>query len=202
MAKFRRLRPIYDVWISMVKRCYDPTTTDWHLYGGKTPPITVCERWRQSYEAFEMDMGPRPSRKHTIDRIDGIQGYRPDNCRWASPKEQARNTSRNHVLTFDGRTATIAEWAEIVGMKYMTLFQRINRGMPLATALSKLSHGTAKENARNRISNNRVEFRGESLPVAEWAERYGMTTNQLGQRLRQGWSIERALTTPFRGYRH
>ena len=105
----------------MIRRCVDPTFTDWHLYGGKTPPITVCDRWKASYDDFASDMGPRPTR-HTIDRIDNGQGYSPENCRWASPKEQARHTSLNVYLSHDGLTLTIAEWAERKGMKYATLF--------------------------------------------------------------------------------
>jgi hypothetical protein len=135
MAKFREKRPVYDVWKTMLRRCSDPTFIDWHLYGGRTPPIAVCERWKASYEDFAADMGPRPDKRHTIDRIDGTQGYFPENCRWASPKEQARNMSTNHLVTFDGRTMTIAEWAERSGLKYMTLFMRLKRGWSVQKAL-------------------------------------------------------------------
>lgn len=119
----------------MLRRCADPTFIDWHLYGGRTPPVTVCERWKASYDDFASDMGPRPSLRHTIDRIDNGQGYSPDNCRWASPKEQARHTSRNVHLSHDGLTLTIAEWAERKGMKYMTLFMRLKRGWSVQKAL-------------------------------------------------------------------
>ena len=78
--------------------------------------LTVCDRW-QSFENFLADMGARPSPKHSIDRIDNTKGYSPDNCRWATNKQQARNTSRNIYWTHNGERLCIAEWAERLGMK-------------------------------------------------------------------------------------
>lgn len=80
--------PEYSSWASMRARCKYPCVNDYQLYGGRG--ITVCERW-ESFEAFLEDMGPKPTPKHTIDRIDGDKGYSPDNCRWATPKEQRQN---------------------------------------------------------------------------------------------------------------
>lgn len=200
--EFNNRKPLYNIWQMMLRRCSDPTFKDWHLYGGKIPPVTVCARWRESYDAFEADMPPRPSKRHTIDRIDSNGHYEPGNCRWATPTQQARNMSRNRYLTHNGQTHTLAEWAEQTGIPYMALFYRLERHWPLERALTTPHLKDDKARARNRVTNHRVEFQGESLTIAEWAERYGMTTNQLGQRLRQGWHIERALTTPLRQYRH
>jgi hypothetical protein len=197
---FNTRKPLYDVWTMMLRRCDDPTFKDWSLYGGKTPPVTVCARWRASYDDFAADMGPRP-RGTTLDRIDSNGHYEPGNCHWATPKQQARNMSRNRLITFDGRTATIAEWAEILNVKYMTLFQRLHRGWPLERALRATVHAAGKDSARHRTTNHLETYQGETRTVAEWAERHGMNTRQLGQRLRQGWTIDRALTTPIRHYR-
>ncbi len=120
----------------MIRRCSDPTFKDWHLYGGRiSNPVIVCARWLSSYEAFVSDMGARPSAKHTLDRINGALGYEPSNCRWATPKQQARNTSTNHLIQYKGDTRTLAEWAERAGMKSITLYMRLKRGWPFEKAL-------------------------------------------------------------------
>lgn len=80
--------PTYATWWSMISRCQYPTMSNYPHYGGRG--ITVCDRWRNDFRLFLADMGERPAGK-TIDRIDGTQGYRPGNCRWATAKEQAAN---------------------------------------------------------------------------------------------------------------
>ena len=80
----------------MIRRCHVETDPSYKWYGARG--IKVCDRWRNDYQAFKADMGPRPSRKYSIDRIDGTKGYEPGNCRWATAMEQSANTVSNSAV--------------------------------------------------------------------------------------------------------
>jgi hypothetical protein len=87
--------PEHRCWDAMIRRCYSAKNPNYRYYGGRG--ITVCKRWRTSFEAFLTDMGPRPSAQHSIERIDNDRGYEPSNCRWGTKLEQMRN--RRHCPT-------------------------------------------------------------------------------------------------------
>jgi hypothetical protein len=84
-----RKRNEYAIWTSMKQRCLNPAHRHYASYGGRG--ITVCQRWQDSFEAFLADVGPRPSKAHTLDRIDNDRGYEPDNVAWRTRTEQAQN---------------------------------------------------------------------------------------------------------------
>lgn len=118
--------PTYRTWSAMRKRCTNPADQAFHNYGGRG--ITVCARW-QRFEAFLEDMGEAPPGME-IDRRDVDGGYHPDNCRWATPIQQANNKRNNQVLP-DGRT--VAELARDEEIKYATAYYRhVIRGNALA----------------------------------------------------------------------
>jgi hypothetical protein len=111
----------YRRWAGMKARCNsDCMKPYYHQRHG----ITVCDRWRDSYQAFKEDMGECPTDKHTLDRIDGSKGYIQGNCRWATPKQQARNTKTNVVI--DGVLGI--ELAEKHGISTSTLYARLRAG--------------------------------------------------------------------------
>lgn len=85
--------PTYRSWAHMKSRCYDPGCGSYLRYGAKG--IGVCDEWRESFTAFYKEMGPRPTREHSIDRIDNSRGYEPGNCKWSTPYEQSMNRSNS-----------------------------------------------------------------------------------------------------------
>lgn len=125
--------PEYETWCAIKRRCYSPKSQYFRLYGGKG--IKVCERWLESFENFFADMGPRPSGKQSIDRIDGEKGYSPDNCRWATSAEQSRNKNNNHWLEIDGRRMIVQDWSKESGIGYCTIIMRIKAGWPTKLAV-------------------------------------------------------------------
>jgi hypothetical protein len=125
----------YRAWAEMIKRCCNPKAGNYYKYGGRG--ITICNRWRRSFAAFLADIGPAPGPGYTPDRIDNNGHYEPGNVRWATRKEQCRNTRQNRVLTFAGRSQTLGAWAEELGINHQTISQRLNAcGWSVEKALS------------------------------------------------------------------
>jgi hypothetical protein len=126
--------PEYSTWCAMKRRCHGANSSGHHKYGARG--IAVCQRWRDSFEAFLADVGPRPSPAHTIGRIDNEQGYFPGNVRWETIQEQAHNKRTTRKITHDGLTLSAMQWARKLGIRYMTLIARLNRGWSVDRALS------------------------------------------------------------------
>lgn len=116
----------HNIWMTMKERCYNPKNHKYPIYGGKG--IKVCERWLNSFSNFIEDMGKRPTVKHSIDRKDVLGNYEPDNCRWATATEQARNRTTNHMIDSPWGKITVAEAAEKACLKQATLSRRIHKG--------------------------------------------------------------------------
>lgn len=114
----------YNIWAFMIQRCLNPANPAFADYGGRG--ITVCERWRESLANFLSDMGPRPGPRYSIDRLDNNGPYAPENCRWATRIEQNNNTRTNRMLSFNGKTQTMAQWARELGIQKTTLHARFN----------------------------------------------------------------------------
>lgn len=120
--------PEYKIWTSMRGRINNKNNTRYAAYGGRG--IKLDPRWN-SFETFLVDMGPRPSSKHSIDRINNNGDYTPTNCRWATNAEQCNNTRRNKWITWNGQTLTEAEWARTLNIRRTTIQQRLRKNWPL-----------------------------------------------------------------------
>lgn len=129
---------LYGRWQAMKARCGNPNNQQYANYGGRG--ITVCERWLASFENFAADMGPSFDPSLELDRINVNAGYCPENCRWTDRVTQQRNRRTNHLLTHQGRTQTVADWADELGVKANTLITRIRRGWPAERVLLELAN--------------------------------------------------------------
>jgi len=114
----------YTIWQQMRSRCGHPGSTSFHNYGGRG--IAVCDRWHK-FENFYADMGDRPSKGHSLDRINNDGHYEPSNCRWATRREQGANIRKNRVLALSGVEKPLAAWAADLSMHPMTLATRLDR---------------------------------------------------------------------------
>lgn len=126
---------IWNIWNCMIERCEQKKNKSYKNYGAKG--ICVCDEWHkfENFVAWAMTNGY--DENLTIDRIDSTKNYCPENCRWADRKTQNNNTSRNHLITFNGETKTMAQWSEETGISYAALKCRINRrGWSIERALT------------------------------------------------------------------
>lgn len=126
--------PEWRSWRSMRGRVLNKNSDHKKWYSDRG--ITICKRW-DSFENFLSDMGPKPSPKHTIERIDTNGNYNPSNCKWATQKEQHNNKRSNHLITFRGETKTIQQWLDIIRMADTTFHSRLKLGWSIEEALTK-----------------------------------------------------------------
>ena len=122
-GKKKKRTKTYHTWQHMIQRCTNSNYQYYAHYGGRG--ITVCERWKNSFENFLNDMGKPPTKNHSIDRIDNNLGYFLGNCRWTTKSQQQRNKRNNCLITHDGRTLCLINWSEETGIQYATLWARI-----------------------------------------------------------------------------
>ena len=125
--------PLYLIWKDMRRRCNSKSRQFYEHYGGRG--IKVCERWEKSFHLFAFDVGDRPDNAQ-IDRIDNDGDYCPENVRWASALQNARNTRKVRKVEFNGKTQCVSEWAEEIGVSPKTLQMRLAKGWSIERALT------------------------------------------------------------------
>ena len=186
--KYSTNHPLYKVLLSMRQRCSNPKAIEYKHYGGKG--IKVCDEWNKipgGYDAFyEWAMSNGYKKGLSIDRIDNNGNYEPANCRWATYKEQANNTSQNHFLTYDGKTLTIAQWAEKTGINYETISARVRNGWNIEEII-----GAIPRKPKGKL----LRFNGELKTVKEWSSITGIPTGTIYTRLNKGWPVDKTLGT-------
>lgn len=171
----------YKRWRAMINRCYNKNHTYYYNYGGRG--ITVCEEWRNSYNCFckwANDNGYKEGL--TLDRIDNNKGYSPENCRWATKKQQGRNQRTNHKITINGETKLMCEWAEISGVSSREICKRIKRGWKNEDLLKP-----------TKSSNHYIKHNGEVHTIAEWSKILNIPSTTISSRTRKG-------LTPFENH--
>lgn len=130
---------LYEPWKSMIHRCYRPDNDSYSSHGGRG--IIVCDRWKQDPNNFIADMMPgwellpKDGTVWTLDRKDVNGNYTPENCKWASHKEQQNNKRNNHLIEFEGVIKTAAQWGEIYGLDGPAIIGRIKLGWTVEKAL-------------------------------------------------------------------
>lgn len=128
-ASGRRRSKEYRAWIQMRRRCFDERAASFGRYGAVG--ISVVPEWVDDFEAFLNHIGPSPSEKHSVDRIDNNRGYEPGNVRWATAKQQCRNKRKNIYTQFNGTRMLLVEACEATGIVYYVAYQRTKRGLAL-----------------------------------------------------------------------
>lgn len=182
----KRTLPEYRAWKGMKARCYSPCNEKMGKY--KERGITVCDRWMKSFDNFYSDMGDRPSDFHSLDRIDTLKGYSPDNCRWTTQDIQCKNRGTfNLVFTLNGESLVLKDWARKLGIKYTTLWLRIYRnGLSFEEAIKKDAY------------QRQIKINGESLTVKEWCTKLNLHAGSIYSRISRGMDPKAALLTPFK----
>lgn len=126
----------YQAWVQMLTRCYNPNRKDSDNYLGRG--ISVCQAWKESFSKFLLDMGPRPSNEHTLERVDNNAGYSKENCKWATRKEQSCNRRNNLVLRYHGEEQRLVDLAEQLNLspkQTKAIRQRLSRGWDADSAV-------------------------------------------------------------------
>lgn len=140
----------WNSWRAAKGRCYYKPYRKFDLYGGRG--ITICDRWRgvDGFYYFIQDMGSKPTKKHSLDRIDNDKGYSPDNCRWASQTEQVHNSSTVQYLEIDGVTDIVTNHIKRSSISTTLYYKRVKKGMTPIEALTTPNTGIADQIVRKK----------------------------------------------------
>ena len=198
-TKRQRYPREYRIWCDMMSRCFNPNVPIFKDYGGRG--ITVCEEWRgrkfncegrkDGFKNFIQYLGHAPSNIYSIERINNDGNYEPGNVRWATNREQARNRRSNRLLTYNGQTLCLIEWAEKTGVPFEVIRDRLSRNWTPEKIFNTPVH----------IIPRMFTYQGETLCLKDWAHRIGINyNNTFIPRLYRGWTILRALTVPTAKY--
>lgn len=174
---------IYRVWHGMMTRCYNEDSGSYHRYGKRG--IRVCRRWHNVVNFFT-DMGHPPAKGYSIDRIDNDGDYKPSNCRWTAASTQARNRRSNVLITYNGKTQCLKDWATELGLPFKELWKRVRRdGWGFEKAVT-----TPFE--KRKVSPD-VTLNGQTKPLGVWCKELGIAYTTALARYQAGKKPEEIL---------
>lgn len=164
---------------NMISRCYNPKATGYEFYGGRG--ITVCDEWKESFFSFYGDMGDRPEGT-TLDRVDVNGNYNKENCRWAYPIEQARNTTANNFIEYNNEIKCLQDWGEVLNIKPNTILTRLRRGWTIEEAFEKKKR-SKEYNGRLSVEDieELVSAINSGISQSEYARKIGMDSSQVNR---------------------
>lgn len=162
----------YRIWRGMKNRCYNKKTYKYPDYGGRG--IEVCKRWNDSFMNFVNDIGFRPTKNHSLDRIDVNGNYTPINCRWATSKQQSRNKRNNHWLEHNGLKMILIDWAKLFNVNQASLSEMLNKGKSFDEIYLFY---TIKKPMKY------IEYKGKKRTVSDWARYFGVHRETLLERI-------------------
>lgn len=177
--------PEYKAWRGMKYRCTNPRCKSYRDYGARG--IKVCRRWMR-FENFIIDMGSRPSTKHTIERKDNSKGYEPRNCVWATRLEQNRNRRSVRVYTYGGKKLNLAGWASELGVAKSAMYRRAKAGLPPSLMFMPKSEfrrvrcprGERVASKLNEKSVRKIRHeRAAGASAAQLADKYGISESMV-----------------------
>lgn len=178
-------RKLQKVFRSMMYRCYNEDNHVYKYYGGKG--IRICDEWTESFDNFyhwALLNGYREGL--SIDRINVNGNYSPENCRWATMKEQARNRTNTVLVEYNGKKMTLREWSEELNISLSTITKRKHNGY----SDKEIIEGKPK---RKRGANIYLQYNEESLTIKEWSKKLDIKESTIRTRLDRGWSTEDSL---------
>ena len=187
---------VYKTWESMKARCYNPNDGKYKKYGGRG--IKVCDEWlgkdgAKNFAEWAYANGfdeNKHQKEQSIDRIDVNGNYEPKNWRFTNAKVQANNRTNTIILEFQGKSQSLQEWADELGISESTIRWRLNKGYSTEKALTTKVRKTVRQGKKY------LTHKGNTKTVSEWARYLGIDSKILYTRLKRGWTIEKTLETP------
>ena len=176
----------YKTWVSMKQRCSNPRDKFYASYGGRG--IIVCDSWHNSFEAFYKDMGPRPSIKHSLDRIDVDGGYGPEKCRWATIDQQLSNQRRNIYVLYKGERITVSEAERRSGLPANIAHNRLKIGWTAEAAVSApvWRAGMPRSPYKRRHNGIVVKYNNNDMLLKQACVASGMAYEPIRRRIKNG----------------
>lgn len=173
----------YRCWSNMLSRCNSKNNPNYQRYGGRG--IKVCDRWK-IFANFLEDMGDKPSRL-SLDRIDNNKGYSKENCRWATTKEQSRNTRANIVVEYEGKKYILSDLSRKLGIPAVTLKRRYRRGLQLLQRAKTIRLIKTIDLSEYKYTGDRAKdmtsLRGMGCTLQQIGDTYGITRERVRQLL-------------------